>query len=66
MTDEQKKSVVSVLTAALHNAKIVKDQLESLVNNDDDSFPDFRMDYAITEVDQAIKAIQDALDGING
>ena len=66
MTDQQKQSLIAVLSAAHHNAKMVYDQLDSLANPDDDSFPDFRIDNARDEVEQAVKSIKEALDGLNG
>lgn len=61
MTDQQRASIKSVLSAALHNAKIVRDQLDSLANPSDESFPDFRLDNAIDEVSEAVVAIEKAL-----
>ena len=64
MTDNERKSITSILTAALHNARIVQDQLESLVNPDDKSFPDFPMDDAVKQVKEAVDAIDKALKGL--
>ena len=65
LTDQQKQSITSVLNAALHNSKVVKDQLESLRNPNDKSFKDVKMGHAITEIDEAIKAIEETLEVIN-
>lgn len=66
MTDQQKQSIIAVLTAAHHNAKTLYNQLDSLSNPDDNSFPDFRIDNALDEVGEAVNAIKTALDELNG
>lgn len=66
MTEEQKVPIRAVLTSALHNVKLVQDQLESLVNPEDKSFKDFPMTQAVKEVKEAYNSIQEALDTLNG
>lgn len=65
MTEQQKQSVLAVLTAALHNTKVVYDQLDSLVNPNDDSFEDFPMEKALKEVSEAVKSIEEAMEELN-
>ena len=61
MTDQEKQSIKAVLEAALHNAKVVQDQLRSLYNPKDTSFPDYDMRPVAKEMDEAVKAISDAI-----
>lgn len=62
--NQRKEAVRAVLTAALHNAKMVQDQLESLTNPEDKSFDDFPMDDAIQQTSEAVQSIQKALEGL--
>lgn len=62
MNEQEKQSIKTVLEAALHNQKVVQDQLSSLYNPKDKSFPDWDMRQTVNrEVAEAIKAIEDAL-----
>ena len=61
MNEQEKQSIRAVLEAALHNAKVVQDQLRSLYNPKDTSFPDFDMRHVVREMDEAAKAIEDAI-----
>lgn len=61
MTDQEKESIRAVLSAALHNTEVVLSQLKSLVNPRDNSFPDFPMKEAITQVREAKEAIEVAI-----
>lgn len=59
MTDQQKQSLIAVLSAAHHNANMVFDQVYSL----NDTFP---MPDVLKELDEAVKAIKKALDELDG
>lgn len=61
MNDQQKESIKAVLQAALHNAKVVQDQLRSLYNPKDKSFPDYDMRPVAKEMDEAVRAIEEAI-----
>lgn len=61
MTTNQQNSIKAVLQAALHNAKIVQDQLLSLYNPKDKSFPDWDMRETAKQVDEAVTAIEESL-----
>lgn len=66
MDDQQKQSIIAVLKAALHNQRMVQDQLRSLYNPKDKSFPDFDMRDTAQEVDEAAQAIEKAIRSLNG
>lgn len=61
MNDQQRMSIVAVLQAALHNQKMVQDQLNSLYNPKDKSFPDFDMRETAQQVQEAVDAISNAI-----
>lgn len=61
MNEQEKQSIRAVLQSALHNTIVVEDQLRSLVNPKDESFPDFPMKEAIKQVCEARDAIQQAI-----
>lgn len=61
MNEQEKQSIKAVLEAALHNTLVVQNQLESLVNPKDKSFPDFPMNKAIVQVKEAAEAIELAI-----
>lgn len=66
MNDQQKQSILAVLNAALHNQRMVQDQLRSLWNPKDKSFPDFDMREVAKEADESAKAIEKAIKDLNG
>lgn len=59
MDDQQKQSTIAVLTAALHNAKMVRDQLDSLAD-------DYQMEESLPHMDKAISLIERELEALNG
>lgn len=61
MNEQEKQSIRAVLEAALHNAKLVQDQLRSLYNPKDKSFPDYDMRAVAKEMDEAVEAIEQAI-----
>ena len=61
MTQQEKDSIQAVLQAALHNAKMVQDQLRSLYDPKDKSFPDWDMRNVAREMNEAVKAIEDSI-----
>lgn len=61
MNDQEKQSIVAVLQAALHNQKMVQDQLRSLYNPKDKSFPDYDMRETAKQVQEAVEAIESAI-----
>jgi hypothetical protein len=64
MNQQQKLAVRAVLEAALHNVKMAKDQVTSLKNPDDDSFPDFEIAGVATNLQKVINAINSELRGL--
>lgn len=58
MDDQQKTSTIAILTAAIHNANVVRDQVHSL--NDD-----YPMPNVVQQMDEAVEAIKKELDVLN-
>ena len=61
MEEQQRQSTLAILKAAHHNAKMVQDQLESLVNPKDFSFKDYPMPNTVTQIREAVEAIRVAI-----
>lgn len=61
MEEQEKQSLLAVLKAAHHNAKITLDQLESLSNPKDFSFQDFQLPNTVTQMKEAVEAIRVAI-----
>lgn len=63
MDERTKTSVMAVLSAAIHNAKMAQDQVESLVNPDDNSFQDYEVDTK--ELAEAVKSLEEHLERVS-
>ena len=66
MTERDRTSQIAVLTAALHNINMGRDQIESLNNPDDKSFEDLKMKPVYQQLEEVCKTIKNKIEVLNG
>jgi hypothetical protein len=63
MNERTKTSIIAVLTAAIHNAKMALDQVQSLVNDEDKSFQNYPI--KTKQLEDGIKVLEEQLEEVS-